>query len=98
MIDYYGVTFDHLVPADDSDPEVFQINIIEIEGDNGVYVNTWRLFAIDPVEFIGKKVLAVPRCCQKRKGTQDRRRVNALVDLRVHGGRKIEGGALDQCN
>jgi hypothetical protein len=85
LIDYYGVTFDHLVPADDINPEVLQINIIEIEDDNGIYANTWLSFAVDPAEFIGKKVLAVPRCCQKRKGTQDRWRVNALVDQRIHG-------------
>lgn len=30
LIDYYGVTFDHLVPADDTNPEVLQMNIIEI--------------------------------------------------------------------
>jgi hypothetical protein len=30
MIDYYGVTFDHLVPPDDTNPEVLQINIVEI--------------------------------------------------------------------
>ncbi|CAG7942783.1 unnamed protein product [Penicillium nalgiovense] len=85
LIDYYGVTFDHLVPTDDIYPEVLQINIIEIEDDNGVYANTWLSFVVDPAEFIGKKVLAVPRCCQKRKGTQDRWRVNALVDQRIHG-------------
>lgn len=34
-IDYYGVTFDHNLPSDVSDPEVLQINIIEIEDDNG---------------------------------------------------------------
>lgn len=84
MIDYYGVTFDHLIQPDETNPEALQINIIEIEDDNGVYANTWLLFAVDPEEFIGKKVLAVPRCCQKRKGTQDRWRVNALVDQRVH--------------
>ncbi|KAJ5579930.1 uncharacterized protein N7459_005915 [Penicillium hispanicum] len=84
LIDYYGVTFDHLVPADDPNPEVLQINIIEIEDDNGVYANTWLSFAVDPKDFTGKKVLAVPRCCQKRKGTQDRWRVNGLVDRRVH--------------
>ncbi|RJE26866.1 hypothetical protein PHISCL_00778 [Aspergillus sclerotialis] len=85
LIDYYGVTSHHLVPADDINPEVLQINIIEIEDDNGVYANTWLLFKVDPTEFIGKKVLAVPRCCQKRKGTQDHWRVNALVEQRVHG-------------
>jgi hypothetical protein len=50
FIDYYGITFDHLVPADDTDPEVLQINIFEIEDDGGIYVNevavlrsTWRI-------------------------------------------------------
>ncbi|KAH8158839.1 hypothetical protein CIB48_g9408, partial [Xylaria polymorpha] len=79
-IDYYGVTFDHLVPPDDYDPEVLQINIIEIEDDNGVYANTYMPFHVDIAEYAGKRVLAVPRCCQKRKGTTDRRRVNKGVD------------------
>ncbi|KAJ5965120.1 uncharacterized protein N7479_004996 [Penicillium vulpinum] len=91
LIDYYGVTFDYLVPANDTNPEVLQINIIEVEDDNGAYPNTWLLFAVNPAEFIGKKVLAVPRCCQKRKGTQDRWRVNALVDQRVHGWEQLKG-------
>ncbi|KAJ5712478.1 hypothetical protein N7493_008946 [Penicillium malachiteum] len=55
MIDYYGVTFDHLVPADDTNPEVLQINIIEIEDDAGVYANKYNPFVIDPKEYIGKK-------------------------------------------
>ncbi|KAI1163406.1 hypothetical protein F5B18DRAFT_620066 [Nemania serpens] len=79
-IDYYGVTFDHLVPPDDHDPEVLQINIIEIEDDDGVYANTYMPFHVDLAEYAGKRVLAVPRCCQKRKGTTDRRRVNDGVD------------------
>jgi hypothetical protein len=29
--DYCGVTFDHLVPADDPDPDVPAINIIEVD-------------------------------------------------------------------
>ncbi|OTB01979.1 hypothetical protein M426DRAFT_265280 [Hypoxylon sp. CI-4A] len=78
-IDYYGVTFDHLVPTDDLDPDVLQINIIEIEDDGGVYANEYMPFAVDPAEYIGKRILAVPRCCQKRKGTQDRARVNSSV-------------------
>lgn len=81
-IDYYGVTFDHLVPADDTDPEVLQINIIEIQDDDGAYANESLPFAVDPADFVGKKVLAVPRCCQKRKGTQDRGRVNDNVQAR----------------
>ncbi|KAI0903665.1 hypothetical protein F4823DRAFT_568462 [Ustulina deusta] len=76
--DYYGVTFDHLVPADDMDPEVLQINIIELETDEGPYAggveyaNTYLNVKIDPADYVGKRILAVPRCCQKRKGTQDR--------------------------
>ncbi|CAG8979566.1 hypothetical protein HYALB_00011920 [Hymenoscyphus albidus] len=82
MIDYYGVTFDHLVPPDDPDPDVLQINIVEIEDDNGVYAKRYNPFDIDPTEYIGKKVLAVPRCCQKRKGTTDQVRVNHAVNAR----------------
>lgn len=82
MIDYYGVTFDHLVPTDDSDPEVLQINIFEIEDDGGIYANEGSCFEINPADYIGKRVLALPRCCQKRKGTTDRRRVNDGVSTR----------------
>ncbi|MCJ1325455.1 hypothetical protein MMC10_002118 [Thelotrema lepadinum] len=81
-INYYGVTFDHLVPTDDLDPEVLQINIIEMENDDGVYALEGLPFEVDVEEFRGKKVLAVPRCCQKRKGTQDRRRINVGVKER----------------
>ncbi|KZF20749.1 hypothetical protein L228DRAFT_249560 [Xylona heveae TC161] len=88
-IDYYGVTFDYLVPADDPDPDVLQINMIEIEYDGGAYANeTLRWGPIDAAEYIANKlVLAVPRCCQKRKGTQDRSRVNDSVAWR--GAREI---------
>ncbi|KFY08659.1 hypothetical protein V492_06016 [Pseudogymnoascus sp. VKM F-4246] len=82
MIDYYGVTFDHLVPADEIDPEVLQINIFEVEDGGGAYANKYNPFDNDPTEYIGLKVLAVPRCCQKRKGTTDRRRVNDEVNIR----------------
>ncbi|KPM43319.1 hypothetical protein AK830_g3286 [Neonectria ditissima] len=50
-IDYYGVTFDHLVPSDDVDPEVLQINIIDIEDDEGEYANESLPFSVDPAEF-----------------------------------------------
>ena len=43
MIDYYGVTFDHLVLIDDLNPEVLQINIVEVEDDNGAYANKYSL-------------------------------------------------------
>ena len=78
-IDYYGVTFDHLVPADDPNPEVLAISIIEVDNDGGAFANKVLPFPIDPTEYTGKKVLAVPRCCQVKKGTQDRRRWNGLV-------------------
>ncbi|KAL5343442.1 Alpha/Beta hydrolase protein [Aspergillus crustosus] len=39
---------------------------------------------------VRKKVLAVPRCCQKRKGTQDRWRVNAIVDQRIDGSERLK--------
>ena len=88
-IDYYGVTFDHLVPADDPDPEVLQINIIEMEGDDGAYANKYLKFKVNPEEYLGSKVLAVPRCCQLRKGTQDRKRVNDSVLEREREGNGI---------
>ncbi|KAL3419977.1 hypothetical protein PVAG01_08476 [Phlyctema vagabunda] len=78
-IDYYGVTFDHLVPADDPNPELLAISIIEVDNDQGAFPNKVLLFQIDPTECTGKKVLAVPRCCQVKKGTQDRQRCNAEV-------------------
>ena len=82
MIDYYGSTFNHLVLIDDTDPEVLQINIFEIEDDGGIYANKSSCFEIDRAVYTGKKVLALPRCCQKRKGTKDRRRVNDAVNMR----------------
>lgn len=92
-IDYYGVTFDHLVPTDNSDPDVLQINIIEIETDSGpfadgaAYTNEHLLFAVDPANYARKKIIAVPRCCQKRTSTQDRERVNTEVAERDAGRR-----------
>ena len=88
MIDYYGVTFDHLVPADDTNPQVLQINIFEIEDDEGIYANKYSRFEIDPADYTGKKVLALPRCCQRRNGTTDRRRVNDGVNMRMGGLRR----------
>jgi hypothetical protein len=78
-IDYYGVTFDHLVPADDPNPEILAISIIEVDNDGGAFANKVLPFRIDPTEYTRKKVLAVPRCCQVKKGTQDRRRWNSGV-------------------
>ncbi|KAF2183588.1 hypothetical protein K469DRAFT_204909 [Zopfia rhizophila CBS 207.26] len=38
-IDYYGLTFDHLVPANDPNPEVLAISIIEVDNDGGAFAN-----------------------------------------------------------
>ncbi|KAK2036712.1 hypothetical protein LZ31DRAFT_483008 [Colletotrichum somersetense] len=78
-IDYYSVTFNHLVPTDDTDPEVLQINIIKTEEDDRAYANNYLLFPVDTKDYAGKKVLTVPRCCQKQKGTQECRKVNNSV-------------------
>lgn len=58
------------------------MNIIEVEDDNGVYANQHNPFHVDPEDYIGKKVLAVPRCCQIRQGTTDQRRINSGVNRR----------------
>lgn len=56
-----------------------QININEMDHDGGAYANKYLLFTVDPAEYTGRRALAVPRCCQKRKGTQDRSRINFMV-------------------
>ena len=86
-IDYYGVTFDHFVSPDDPDPEVLAINIIEMENDGGAFANEVLSFSIDSKEYAGKRILAVPRCCQIKKGTQDRKRINGLVAERDEKGK-----------
>lgn len=86
--DYYGITFDHLVPVNDPNPEVLQINIIELEAKEGDYAEglnyakTYLRLAVEPDDYIGR-ILAVPRCCTTRKGTTDRRRINDGVAERV---------------
>lgn len=81
-IDYYGVIFDHLVPADDPNPEVLAISIIEVDNDEGAFANEQLSFSVDPTECTGKKVLAVPRCCQHKRGTQDQIKLNSEVSER----------------
>ncbi|KAI1377295.1 hypothetical protein F4677DRAFT_444521 [Hypoxylon crocopeplum] len=98
-IDYYGVTFDHLVPPNDRNPEVLQINIVEVEDDDGVFANQYLLFPVNAADYAGKKVMAVPRCCQKRKGSTDRERVNWGVDYKegkvtIHGEEILEDGEM----
>jgi hypothetical protein len=81
------VTFDHLVPEGEADPDTLQINIIEMDEDDGAYAREWLRFTPDPEEYRGKRVLAVPACCARRKGTQDRWRINFMVRERDEGRR-----------
>ena len=61
LIDYYGVTFDHLVPADELNPEVLAINIIEVDNngggyaDGGKYANEVLLFPVNRQITQGRK-------------------------------------------
>lgn len=50
-----------------------------MDNDGGAFAEEVLIFTIDPVEYTGKRVLAVPRCCQVKVGKQDRGRVNGLV-------------------
>ncbi|EPS35188.1 hypothetical protein H072_11589 [Dactylellina haptotyla CBS 200.50] len=77
-LDYYGVTFDHLVPPDDADPEALMLNIFEMDNDNGEFANNNLLFSVDPADYEGK-VLTIPRCCQKKRGSMDRKTMNGRV-------------------
>jgi hypothetical protein len=51
------------------------------------------LFPVNPIDYTGKKVLAVPRCCQHKKGTQDRMLINGLVAER-DGKTKVTPSAM----
>ncbi|KAF2786079.1 hypothetical protein K505DRAFT_354678 [Melanomma pulvis-pyrius CBS 109.77] len=88
-IDYYGVTFDYRVPKNEADPEVLAVNIIEMEEQSGEYANgieyaqKYLRLQVDPTEYFGTKVLAVPRCCQWKKGSTDRTRINTDVQKRA---------------
>ena len=72
------------------------MNIIEVDSgggayaDGGIYANEVLTFSVDPTEYTGRRVLAVPRCCQKKKGTQDRRLVNGQAAERY---RELERSA-----
>lgn len=91
QIDYHGVTFDHLIPADDDDTEVLQINITNMDDDGSAYANETLPFKVDSTEYTGRRVLAVPGCCQKSQGTQDGWRINYGVADRDKRARSSEG-------
>ena len=75
-IDYCGVLIAPFVPADDTDPGLFGINIIGLGNDargyanGGKYANDIQLFSESPTSFAGTRVLAVPSCCWHKKGTR----------------------------
>ncbi|KAK2744017.1 hypothetical protein FQN57_004470 [Myotisia sp. PD_48] len=73
IIDYYGVTFDHLVPAKDTYPETLQINIIEVEDDEGKSASKYLPFEVDPSDYVGKKFLLYQDAVKKGRGLQIRR-------------------------
>ncbi|KHN93874.1 uncharacterized protein MAM_08296 [Metarhizium album ARSEF 1941] len=50
-----------------------------MDDDGGAYANDNLPYKVNPADCTSSKVLAVPRCCQKRKGTQDRSRINFEV-------------------
>lgn len=74
------------------------ISLIELDNDGGAFAKEVLPFAVDPAEFTGKKVLAVPRCCQIKKGTQDRARVNALVAARDRATELKLGNGATYCD
>ncbi|KAK1768835.1 hypothetical protein QBC33DRAFT_533841 [Phialemonium atrogriseum] len=74
-VDGYGITFDHLVsPADDDDPETLMINTCDPSNPDAA-----RYLKLDLGRYSAGPepvVLLVPRCCQLRRGTTDRERIN----------------------
>jgi hypothetical protein len=61
-----------------------------MDEDGGEYAKKHLPFDVDPADYWKeKKVLAVPRCCQKRRGTQDRKRVNDSVAERTGAARSV---------
>lgn len=51
---------------------------------NGIeFARTYLRIQINAEDYRGIKVLAVPRCCQKKNGTQDWDRINSDVQMRA---------------
>lgn len=81
-IDYYGVTFDHNVPADDEFPRSCKFRLLEIEADDEEHSIKVLPFQIDPACYIGKKILALSWCCQCSKSSTDYKSFNGLAARR----------------
>jgi hypothetical protein len=78
------VTFDHLVPPHDGDPDTLQISIAETEYDQAGYLKDVYRGQADPGYYAPyrKRVGAIHQCCSIREGTADRWRINASVQIR----------------
>ena len=62
------------------------MNFIELDYDSGAFAREVLRFQVNPEDYTNKKVLAVPRCCQKKEGTQDHGRINGEVQWRISHG------------
>lgn len=76
-VDGYGITFDHLVDPDEIDPEVLMINVFASDSDM-LSFQTLDLTQYNTTS--GPSVVLIPRCCQVRKGSRDRKGVNDQVN------------------
>ncbi|KAI1299873.1 hypothetical protein F5Y03DRAFT_364995 [Xylaria venustula] len=78
ILEGYAITFDHLLgPDDEDDPETLMLNIVDPNDPSRADHMT-----IDKSPYTsgpGPVLLLVPRCCQVRKGTTDRRRINREI-------------------
>ncbi|KAI1146655.1 hypothetical protein F4825DRAFT_440057 [Nemania diffusa] len=78
ILEAYAITFDHLLgPDDEDDPETLMLNIVDPNDPLSA-----DLITIDTSPYTSGSelvLLLVPRCCQIRKGTTDRRRINREV-------------------
>ncbi|KND88830.1 hypothetical protein TOPH_06519 [Tolypocladium ophioglossoides CBS 100239] len=76
-VDGYGITFDHLIPDADDDPETLMMNVCDpFEPEASIY------FKLDLERYktgLESSVLLVLRCCQLRKGSTDRKGINDQV-------------------
>ncbi|KAI1171012.1 hypothetical protein F4777DRAFT_566894 [Nemania sp. FL0916] len=74
----YAITFDHLLgPEHEDDPETLMLNIVDPNDDAEA-----KFITIDKSLYTSETepvLLLVPRCCQVRKGTTDRRRINREI-------------------
>lgn len=76
-IDGYGITFDHLVSSADEDPETLMMNLCDPSDSEAA-----KYFKVDLGRYnvnMESVVLLIPRCCQLRRGTTDRKGINDLV-------------------